>query len=181
MPKTFHKQNGYALLFAILVTSILLSAGLGISNIIFKELQLSAIGKQSTISFYAADTGIECAYYWERHAPTGVLGMTSTFPKNADEVVALAGGSARCAGADIVSKFLGGTPNNSVLATSDHATTTFTLELDSFVGRPCALVTVEKGSGVTLIESRGFNVPCSASSDVRRVERALRYRIQTLP
>lgn len=175
-------SSGYALLFAILVTSILLSAGLGISNIIYKELLLSAIGKQSAIAFYAADTGAECALYWERNAPSGGSGSPpiSAFPSNTNEANALRGRTAYCAERDIIAKFTDDDNfNGKIVSTETLAVTTFSLALESFNSKPCALVRVGKGGGVTLIESRGFNVPCDQTSNVRRVERALRYRIQS--
>jgi len=167
------------LLFAILVTSILLSAGLGISNIIFKELLLSGIGKQSAIAFFAADTGAECALYWERHTPvSGGVASGSIFPANNASTFPL--GSAFCAGTnDVLGKIRSNTvANNGSSVTSNSGVSTFTLELP-FVGAPCAFVRVEKSGGSTRIESHGYNIPCTDTGNSRRVERALRYRISS--
>ncbi len=56
-------QKGFALLFAIIASSVLLSIGLGIWNIAFKELVLSSFGRESQVAFYVADSAIECALY----------------------------------------------------------------------------------------------------------------------
>lgn len=63
----FNTQSkaGFTLLFASLVTSLLLSVGLAIFNISIKELILSTAGRDSQLAFYAADTGRECALYWD--------------------------------------------------------------------------------------------------------------------
>jgi Tfp pilus assembly protein PilX len=59
-------QRGFALLFSVLVSSLLLSIGLSIFSIAIKELSISTSGRQSQLAFYAADSGRECARYWDR-------------------------------------------------------------------------------------------------------------------
>lgn len=59
-------KNGFALLLSLIVTSILLVVGLGVSGVAFREIQLSGFGNQSEIAFYAAETGLECALYWDK-------------------------------------------------------------------------------------------------------------------
>lgn len=63
--KTFNLKNnkGFALLFSILISSILLTIGLSIFNIALKELAISTATRQSIHSFYAADSGLEYALY----------------------------------------------------------------------------------------------------------------------
>ncbi len=58
-------EKGFALLFAVLTASILLSIGLSIFNISLKELQLSTASRDSQVAFYAADSARECALYWD--------------------------------------------------------------------------------------------------------------------
>ncbi|MBI2049269.1 MAG: hypothetical protein HYT29_02450 [Parcubacteria group bacterium] len=58
-------QSGYALMLSIVVSSIVLSIGLSLFNIVQKELILSATGRDSQFAFYSADGGIECALYWD--------------------------------------------------------------------------------------------------------------------
>lgn len=67
MQSTFHEQ-GFTLLLAALVASITLALGTSIFGIVQKELILSSIGRDSQHAFYAADSGAECALYWDvRH------------------------------------------------------------------------------------------------------------------
>ena len=54
-------QEGFVLLFAVVLASILLSITLGISNIALKELKFSTSARETNDAFFAADSGIECA------------------------------------------------------------------------------------------------------------------------
>ena len=61
-------NRGFTLLLAALVASIVLALGTSIFQLAQKELTLSSIGRDSQFAFYAADTGAECALYWDvRH------------------------------------------------------------------------------------------------------------------
>src|SRR3989338_4185708 len=65
---TVNSQKGFTLLLAALVSSIVLALGTSIFKLAQKELTLSSIGRDSQFAFYAADTGAECALYWDvRH------------------------------------------------------------------------------------------------------------------
>lgn len=59
------RTRGFTLLFAVLISSILLAIGMGIFNIVYRELQLSALARDSTTALFSADAGIECGLYWE--------------------------------------------------------------------------------------------------------------------
>jgi len=159
-------DGGYALIFAVLTASILLSAGLGIANIVYKQLLISAIGRQSVAAFYAADTGAECAIHWSQEG--GIFKANDSESSNP--------GGATCAGHN-----LSDTSNvewTDGPAANNFARTTFSLPTP---GGGCAIVTVRKVSAVTDIESRGFNTPCDDSGSNRRVERALRFRLVADP
>jgi hypothetical protein len=70
-------KGGFALLFSVLVSSLLLTIGLSIFSIALKELAISTASRQSIYAFYAADSGRECALYWdieEGHIATLVTG-----------------------------------------------------------------------------------------------------------
>lgn len=55
--------------------SVALAVGLSVYNILSKEIQLSDLGRESEIAFYAADSGGECALYWDIHS--GPLSTTT--------------------------------------------------------------------------------------------------------
>jgi hypothetical protein len=67
-------SDGYAILFAVLLVSIILAITLGILNIAIKEFNFTATAKNSHVSFFAADTGGECALYGRKQ---GMLENTS--------------------------------------------------------------------------------------------------------
>ncbi|MCE9585466.1 hypothetical protein K8Q94_02495 [Candidatus Nomurabacteria bacterium] len=64
--KKFKKNNGFVLLFAILLSSMIMAIALGVSNIALKELKFSISAKDTNDAFLSADTGIECALYLDR-------------------------------------------------------------------------------------------------------------------
>lgn len=64
-------KRGFTLFYAVLVASLLLAVGLAIFNITFKGLILSSDARESQNSFYGADTGLECALFWDlKHSST---------------------------------------------------------------------------------------------------------------
>lgn len=123
----YSNAAGFTLLLAALAGSLLFSAGIAIANIALRELALSSAGRESQFAFYAADTGAECALYWDR--------QKSIFDGSPD--------SFTCAGRNI-------TPSQSGTKAS------FTVKLADAAGAPCAVVEVDKADR-TKIESRGRN------------------------
>lgn len=142
------RQNGFAILYSVLISSILLAIGLAIFNLTIKELLFSSLGRESQFAFYAADTGAECALYWD-------------IVQDAFEPLTYS--NINCAG-NVISGMGGngyGAPN------------VFTIDLsppDSY----CAVVSVTKFENPTYtkIESRGYNTCDTGNS--RRVERAIK-------
>ena len=64
-----NSERGFTLLLAALVGSLVLALGISIVTIVQKSVTLSSIGRESQFAFYAADSGAECALYWDiRHA-----------------------------------------------------------------------------------------------------------------
>lgn len=169
------RRGGFAMLFAVLTSSVLLSIGLSIFNLTVKELVLSSSGRESQFAFYAADTGIECVLYWDFKgtnifATSTGSGSRNPSPANPD-CVNTQGQPAQTIDIDPVSSDI------------DSAETRFELiipNVDALGGSApyCASVTVTKalnGSIIeTTIDSRGYNT-CDVS-EVSRVERAIRVR-----
>lgn len=58
-------SRGFTLLFSLLIMTIILSASLGIYNIVARQFKISQISRESHKAYYAADTGVECALYWD--------------------------------------------------------------------------------------------------------------------
>lgn len=175
-------QGGSVLILALIMASILLSVGLGISGIALKEIKLSSIGTESGKAFYMADTGAECALYWDLRSTTtvdmiddntdndsaGYVFATSSAPGSYVAV----GNPIKCFdGVNITTSSWSVVPGTS----PDRAVTTFKLSAADPT-EPCVIITVEKrdtGGGVftTTIDSRGQS---SCDTNPRRVERGLR-------
>lgn len=60
-----NKKDGFTLLLAVLIASIILSISVGVSVFIIRELLISSVGRESQKAFFAADSGVECALYWD--------------------------------------------------------------------------------------------------------------------
>lgn len=67
------KQKGYAILFAVVIISVISIITIGLANSTFKQLILSSLASDSQVSFFQADTATECALYSDN-----VEAMTST-------------------------------------------------------------------------------------------------------
>jgi len=164
------KQSGFAMLFAVLVSSVLLSIGLSIFNLTVKELILSSSGRESQFSFYAADTGAECALYWDFKG-------SYVFATSSDSG-ALTQSNPDCAGQSFDVRSLDVNSNGHVSWNSSSAVTTFYLNIPATETKFCSIVTVSKSDngGIisTTIDSRGYNTPCIVTTDPNRVERALK-------
>lgn len=171
------KQRGVAILFAILLVSIVLTVGMTLLNITLRQLILSSIARESQFAFYAADSGRNCARHYDSllvqaERPFGYFGDVGTPP--------IFGYQPPGGGAVAIN--CGDSINVPVTTTVDGTGTLYTFVL-RFTGAKttCAKVSVLKYQnplGKTKIESHGFNnwrqdaAPCYLPSD-RTVERAL--------
>jgi hypothetical protein len=120
-------KKGFTLLLAVLISSLLLTIGLSIFNIAFKELTLSSSARESVSAFYAADSGAECALFWDI--------QQNSFENNKEIL---------CEGQSFD---MAGTGNGSWSFTLDNFTN----------GESCSVVTVVKDEEKTTIQSRGYN------------------------
>lgn len=176
-------SKGFTLFIALIVSSILLSVGFSIGNIILKQTQLSTAGRESQIAFYAADSAAECALYWDRKNASGDSVIDETFGTSTDLTATRALGVKCGSGADdagtvyIASKEVDATGNLS-------ATTTMYIvyKANNFGYNSCAKVIVGKTGFTTVIDARGYNstyvgdmtsgITCDVSNP-RTVERGL--------
>ncbi len=169
--KKIKKSKGFALLFAVLTASLLLSIGLSIFSLTIKEISLSSYSRESQFSFYAADSGAECALYWDLKGNFGAIFSTST---TYGGVVPY---QITCSNA-LINLYQGAKDTY-------DSTTTFNMLLNDTNSSQiyCAAVTVAKtdsnhdGLSDTVIDSRGYNV-CNLSGvpvwgNPNLVERAL--------
>lgn len=59
------REKGFILLFSLLISSVILSAGLAVTRIIIRQIYLASVQRDSQMAFFAADSGIECIRYWK--------------------------------------------------------------------------------------------------------------------
>ena len=179
------KQKGFTILFAVLVSSIVLALGLGIVAITMKEVQLSGAGRDSQLSFYAADSGAECGFYWDLRGDnfaTSSPGNVSLALNNLSSMTCAGGESLNQDKPADISGIDKGVDSGS---DSLNATTTFWIYMataNANIGdpsKPCAQIQVGKhadsvgGQIRTIIDSRGYN---TCADNPRRLERG--YQIQ---
>lgn len=63
MKKNIKDNQGFVLLYTILVASLVLLFALGVVNTAYKEAILSSSARDAGYSFFAADSGAECGLY----------------------------------------------------------------------------------------------------------------------
>lgn len=175
MKKTVSTRNqkGFTLFVSLMLVSFVLAIGFSIGNIILKQLILSSSGGGSQIAFYAADSAIECARYWDKKNNAGEDIALSVFnPKAAPSLELetvlcgnrVGGTSGQVYGlTKTCNPECGGSETENDIS---HATTTFYIDLRSLQHpeyKACAFVTVTKshdpdtGAEDTVIETRGYN------------------------
>lgn len=60
-----NSKKGFVLLYAVLIMGLLLALTFSITNITIKERKLSRFSEESFSAFFAAESGMECALYWD--------------------------------------------------------------------------------------------------------------------
>ncbi|MFZ2072106.1 MAG: hypothetical protein WA101_02405 [Minisyncoccia bacterium] len=148
------ERRGFVILFAVMLSSIILAITLGVSNISLKEINFSTSAKDANDAFFAADTGVECALFNDK----GTLFTDTNI------------------NADIPSGCLLG---NSTFSGS-FPTWIFDIIGLGSTGRSCAKITINKDPVLgTVITSKGYSADSSTSDDIlctpgsRAVEREL--------
>lgn len=63
-------KSGFTLLMAVVITSVLFIISVGIINIAIKQAELSTYARDSQRAFYAADSALECALFWDLKNPS---------------------------------------------------------------------------------------------------------------
>lgn len=150
MAMTHHKNSrGFALLVAVIFMSVMLSLGLTLASLGYKQVLLASSSTESHYAFYAADAALECALYADQKqnlfaAPRGGSPLScngTTF------TVATSTGGGR-----LISRI-----SNVSIGTGATAR--------------CANITVYKplGSGSSYLFAEGYNVPCAQVSSNPRV------------
>lgn len=165
--KDLSNKNGYAILFTVVVVSVISLIAIGLTNTSYKQLILSSVAKDSHLAFFQSDTATECALYLDNHLDMQVGGNPITATPVNWKCGINADGSEYTLGA--------------VLLGSGGGTTQY--ELDAINGTdsgmknsatPCFKIDIDKKVSGTNVAARGYNV-CDANS-LRKVERRIDVR-----
>lgn len=149
-----NKQRGFAMLYTVVIISLILTISLSISNVSYKQTILSSLAKDSQTAFYQADAGAECGLYYDI--------VLNQFPRG----TAVGGAPATI------------TCGTSVLdlVPSESSTNYFVYRsLSAIQGTSCFTVVFDKVTDATkaTIDARGNN-RCDVGP--RQVERAVRVQ-----
>ena len=149
--KTKNKQ-GFALLIAIIFMSVMMTLGLTLGSLAYKQQMLASVAVESQYAFYAADAALECALYADQRQ--NLFALPPGFAVSAP-LMTCDGTSATYTIAyptGVVSDIPGNKWN-----------ITERVSLDS--NTRCADVTIYKpapNTGTTYIFSQGYDVSCAA-------------------
>lgn len=154
-------QSGFALLVAVIFMSVMLTFGLALSSLAYKQQVLASTAVESQYAFYSADSALECALYADQQQ--NLFAYDSNM--SAQAPIMACDGNAPYSQPSILSH------------TEDRWVIFSRLSLDS--GTRCADVTAYKprlNSGTTYLFSQGYNVSCAtvaSPSGARFVSRGL--------
>lgn len=162
------KKRGFTIFFAVLVSSLALSVGIVIYDLLQRSLTLSQVATQSQYAIYAADTGAECALYWDLKYTDTDKSAFATSSSDTSIGVGMACNSQNIAtGAAPLSLSL------SSVSGATAATSTVWVSMGTAASTSCAKVEIAKhgNPSQTTIISHGYNT-CSANAPLR-LERTL--------
>lgn len=138
-------QKGFALLIAVVFMSVMLTFGIGLGSLAYKQEILASGAVASQYAFYVADAALECTLYADQQQNLFAYNSNLSAPAP----------SMTCdAAAPVSATVLSHTVSQWVIATR--------LSLES--GTRCADVVVyksEPNTGTTYIFSQGYNVSCA--------------------
>jgi len=164
-------EKGITLFISIIIMGILLFISFAVVNIAIENSLFSSSGRDSQYAFYAADSGIECALYWDSKFEPSKFATSTAGTITCAGNPSIATGTQNPINGTSTSSFIGG-------GGDVNPTSVFGFVMDQQGSNPmpyCAIVTVKKyyvGSNLmTYIKSRGYNT-CDTSNP-RRVERGV--------
>lgn len=145
MKKYFFKKNkydrGYALMFTLLIISLIIAITSGVALTLSKNIILANTARESQEAFYQADTAGECALFASRfldfddYVSNNYLFECGNLSLDVDSMVA--------------NKYI--LSDSSVLGTQD----------------PCFTIEIDKTSSPTIVKAKGYNA-CGGNDVVER-------------
>lgn len=167
------KDTGFTLFIALTITATLLLVAAGIVTIALRQSFLTGSSRESQYAFYAADSGIECAIYWDVKNGTGFSAFSPTSP---DPTTINCNADAANTTEKVKTnpeKIIGGTVGGAATFGGQSSIQPSVFRITFFPKPYCADVTVTKNvDGTTQIISNGFNT-CD-SENPRRTQRSVK-------
>jgi hypothetical protein len=180
------KENGFALLIAIIFMAAVLSLGLALGSLAYKQEVLASSALESQVAFYAADAGLECALRADQ--------QDNVFDPSLYALPIASGGygaknfSVGCGGfAHTVTNVChdsstGGCVGQWVMSWKIPLAYPDPVNQPANTEKECAVVTIYKplASGTTYLFSQGYDVKCASVgvSGVRLASRGLEASYQ---
>ncbi len=148
------KQKGYALLFTVVLVSIISLLVFGLSSTSLKQLVLSLGAKDSQFAFFQSDMATECALYASLNYPD-LNSIPSNFSCGRDK---------------------DGDPVALSVDTTDNPAEILPPQEIQNSNEPCFRISItedkSENPATTKIEGKGYNI-CNTSNNTRAVERTI--------
>jgi len=145
-----NNKKGFVVIMVVLLLSVILIVGLGVFDIVLREILISNMGSESQKAFYAADSGAECVQYWQK--------------KNA--FVSGAPFAIKCSAISISGQMTPGSPSAATPPIKINFTNGSCVEVRLTIEDPSLEFD-------TLIVARGYNIGCDSSSP-KKVQRGVK-------
>ncbi len=150
-------KKGITLLIAVFIASVALAVAIGIFSFLYSENQLAVATEDSFAAYRAADSGIDCALYWDIKGTAGD-GSQSAFPASPTLPFNI---------------FCGG----NTVAVNNFNADTYKFDIDFSANdssnHSCAHVSITKVNNSASIISLGESKICSSASSNRTVQRGI--------
>jgi Tfp pilus assembly protein PilE len=165
------KKKGFTLLYSVLVMGVLLSIVYSILNISYKQISLSSVAKDSQVSFYMADTGAECAQFWDNQGSFSTTSPSLRTITCHGQNFSVGG---RYGATDSVANSSTVTCPVTITHSCSLSQFTVTLQNTGLVNPPEVVVSLYKdnSTGETTVISSGHNT--NQANNLRRIERSVK-------
>jgi hypothetical protein len=163
------KNRGFAMLFTVLIITLILALAIGISDTTYKQAVLSGLAKDSQIAFYQADAAVECGLQYD------LTNKAFPYKSSSDTSMANVPNQIPC-GNDTAGNLKTLTRDDSVSYPNYYQFFFSPQDNDYDASKPCMILLFNKtadqnGNVTSVVKARGFNI-CDTSNP-RQVERAL--------
>jgi hypothetical protein len=192
--KRISKHRGLSLLITLVIMSVLLGISTSLLNVTLKQYLLSGIARDSEMAFQAAAAGIECAVFndTQTNAGNGSFDVEPDGDPVSEPTISCFNvsdehpvDSAIISGEEQLFRFTWGDPQVcteiSVFKYSLYNSAPGSLDMTAALQTTGSILCPESQLGnvpieCTVIQSRGYNVPCANLRTTRTVERELIQR-----